>query len=82
MDNPEIKLEKDIHVVHDDHLAELLSSLGLERRFSEGKLLCKFCKEPVDFDTLGAIIPEAGSIKLTCDRPKCVAKLAGYLQER
>ncbi|MEE9237397.1 MAG: hypothetical protein V3U52_06375 [Thermoplasmata archaeon] len=56
----------------------LIDSLGWKDE--EGKLVrkdgeavvCRHCEDPIDADTLGAVMP--GSLEVYCDNPVCFAE--------
>ena len=76
------KDKENIKAIHDDNLIELLTNLDLIDNLNASKLNCKFCKEVISLDNLSAIFPDSGSIKLSCDHPKCISKLNRYLNEK
>lgn len=72
------EIRRSLKAVHDDDLRALLTELGVVRDFERGVIKCKFCGSVVSWETLHALFPESGSIKLACTRPACV----GALMER
>jgi hypothetical protein len=72
-------MKKTLQLVHDNELETLLASLGLEEKINESKLKCKFCKEAVTSESIHSIFPEAGSIKVVCDKVECIKALTFFL---
>jgi hypothetical protein len=70
-----------ISAVHDDDLVEFLENLGVRSVVDRGEAKCKFCREPINFDNLGAVFPESGDVKFVCDKPACLASLAEHRSE-
>ncbi|MCB9284139.1 MAG: hypothetical protein H6563_08720 [Lewinellaceae bacterium] len=71
-----------LKVIHDDKIEKLLRNLELLESVQEGKVKCKFCKEPVRLSTINGIFPESNTIKISCDKPECVLLLSEYLNEK
>ena len=71
--------KKTLQLVHDNELERLLVSLGLDKKIEEGKVRCKFCKEPVSLESIHSIFPEAGNIKVVCDSVECIKMLTFFL---
>lgn len=71
-----------LKAVSDDKLVDLFKNLGLYDSVLEGKLKCKFCGEIVTLDSISAIFPESGSIKIVCDKPSCLAGFNNFLKQQ
>jgi hypothetical protein len=63
-------------------LARLLDKADLRRKFERGELKCKFCRTPVDDETMYALLRESGSVKAVCKRPDCVAQFVAWIESR
>ncbi len=61
-------------------LDSLISALGLEPEIDEGILGCDFCEEVVTRETLFAVFPEDETVKLVCNRPRCIKLFALHIQ--
>lgn len=70
-----------LKVVHDDKIQKLLNNLELLESVQAGQVKCKFCKEPVQLNTINGIFPESNTVKISCDKPECVLSLSEYLNE-
>ena len=57
-----------LSVVHEDDIATLMSSLGILNKVNDGRIKCKFCQRKTSADNIHSIFPEAGSIKIVCDK--------------
>jgi hypothetical protein len=68
-----------IAAVHDDDLRQLLESLGVLGDLTAGRLLCRFCGSQVTERNLYAILPDSGQVRVVCDTPACVKRLAQRL---
>ena len=62
----------DLTAVWDEDLRALLDNLGILDDLAAGNTRCIVCTRIVDFDNLGAIIPSADSVQVTCDNSGCV----------
>jgi hypothetical protein len=56
----------------DSDLRTLLENLGIIERLLTGELTCSVCGKTVDFDNLGAILPQADSAQVVCDCAHCI----------
>jgi hypothetical protein len=72
---------KNLNVVHDDELLQLIEKLGLKKRMDEGKLKCKFTGTVITFENLYSLFPESGDIKLVCDTPEAIKLFIEYSNE-
>jgi hypothetical protein len=70
-----------LKAVHDDDLEVVLKALGLYAAFSQGKLKCIFCSEPITWENLHSLIPDSGAIKCGCNKPFCVEQLVSRLEK-
>ncbi len=77
-----MKEREKVQAVHDNQLKEFFSNLGLLQKLKTGDLKCKFCKEPLTNENIYSIFPQGGDIKITCDKPRCIAELTSFLNER
>jgi hypothetical protein len=68
-----------VKAVHDDQLIGYLRSLGLNPDGVLGR--CKFCREDVTIDTLAALFPQGGDLKVVCHRRECLAGLQELIRE-
>lgn len=75
-------IKKEIKAVHDQDLERLLRDLGIFNDIKDGKKKCKICDCIINLTNLQALYPESGDIKTTCDKPECLKKLYGYLDEK
>lgn len=71
-----------INAITDDKLILLLTNIGLYENVISGKIKCKFCGEIVTIECISAIFPESGSIKISCDKPSCIAGLNNFLNQK
>jgi hypothetical protein len=71
-----------IQAVHDDDLLTLLRHLDLLSELEAGQLKCRFCDDPVTFDSLGSLLPDNGTIRVTCSKPECTKALQEWIVER
>ena len=62
----------DLTAVWDEDLRALLDNLGILDDLTAGNTNCMVCTRIVDFDNLGAIIPSADSVQVTCYNSGCV----------
>ncbi len=70
------RLQKsNIKAVHDSDLQDVLTSLGVFEKVSNGNATCTFCNTNVNLDNLEAVYKERGSIKFICSKDDCVSKL-------
>lgn len=74
--------KKQLNAVHERDLGTLLKRFGVQEKFNEGILSCKFCKISVTKENIYSVLPEAGMVNLICDKPDCVTQLLGYLEEK
>jgi hypothetical protein len=74
-------MKKEIKAVHNNDLIELLKNLGLYTKLEQGLLKCKFTETVITLDNIHSIFPEAGSIKLVCNKPEAIRALSNYLYE-
>ncbi len=75
------RLVKDtVDAVHDQDIETYLASLGILAKLQRGRMLCKFCRDPVTLDTLHSLFPQSGDIKVVCDKPHCVIQLTDLLR--
>jgi hypothetical protein len=68
-----------IRAVHDDDLDPVLDRLGLGSQLRAGDLKCKVCGKIVTRETLQALFPDSGTIKVLCSNPSC---MKGFIRER
>jgi len=66
--------KKRIRAVHEQDLEELVKNLGLEDRIRAGDISCAICKNKIDLDNLGAIVPSGKTILLICEKDDCLKK--------
>lgn len=71
-----------LKAISDDKLIDLLKNINLYDSVVDRKIKCKFCGEIVTLDCISAIFPESGSIKISCDKPSCLAGLNNFLNEK
>ncbi|HLA82413.1 MAG TPA: hypothetical protein VJP78_12475 [Thermoleophilia bacterium] len=64
-----------IRAVHDDDLDAVLDRLGLGGKLRAGDLKCRICGEIVTRETLQALFPDSGTIKVLCNKPSCMTGL-------
>jgi len=64
-----------IRAVHDDDLDAVLDRLGLGRHLRAGELKCKICGAIVTRETLQALFPDSGTIKVLCNNVSCMKEL-------
>lgn len=74
--------KKQLNAVHERDLGTLLKQFGIQEKFDNNELLCKFCKEMVNKDNIYSVLPEAGMFNLICDKPDCITQLMEYLGEK
>lgn len=70
-----------VNVVHDDDLEKFLETLGILKKFKDGKLKCKFCAAVIAFENLHSIFPQSGQVKLVCDKAECMRQLSDLLRD-
>jgi len=75
-------MKKDLHVIHNDQLIELIEKLGFLEELKAGKIKCKFTGTIITFENLHSIFPESGSIKFVCDSPEAIKLLSEYINEK
>ena len=61
-----------IRAVHDDDLDAVLDRLGLGGQLRAGALKCKICGVIVTRESLQALFPDSGTIKVLCNNPSCM----------
>ena len=76
------KEKRNLKVVHDFELKDLLLSLGKLDKLQSGKLRCKFCRQVITLDNIHSIFPESGQVNFVCDHSDCVKKFLIYIQEK
>lgn len=64
-----------VRAIYDDDLDSILDRLGLAGHLRGGQLKCKVCKEVVTRDTLQALFPDSGAIRVLCNKPSCMKQL-------
>jgi len=64
-----------IRAVHDDDLDAVLDRLGLGGQLRAGELKCRICGDTVSRETLQALFPDSGAIKVLCNKPSCMKGL-------
>ena len=64
-----------LRAVHDDDLIGVLDRLGLRKDFERGALTCAFSDDVITWDNLHSIFPHGGTVKVSCDREECIARL-------
>ena len=69
-----------IHAIHDQDIEGYLESLGILKKLRRGRILCKFCRDPVTLETLHSLFPQSGDVKVVCEKPSCVLQLTDYLR--
>jgi hypothetical protein len=70
--------QEGIKAVHDDDLEDFLSSVGILHDILAGEARCKFCRQIVDLDSVQAVFPESGSVRLVCNREGCMNAFLRY----
>lgn len=70
-----------VNVVHDDDLEKFLETLGILKKFKDGKIKCKFCAVVITFENLHSIFPQSGQVKLVCDKAECMRQLSDLLRD-
>ena len=73
--------KKAINTIYDDQLETLLKNLGILNSIKQHKKKCKFCGERITLESISYIFPEAGDIKIVCDRPECIGKLIDHINK-
>ena len=68
-----------LKAVHDDDLDILLDRLGLSGELRAGRLRCKVCEDTITRDTLQALFPDSGIIRVICSKPLCMKQ---FLRDR
>jgi hypothetical protein len=71
-----------LRAVHDDDLEQVLKALGLFEDVKAGRTRCALCREPVTLDTLHAVYPDSGELKVACEKAECVKLLLSRLERR
>lgn len=67
---------KTLRAVHDDDLVAFLRHVGLLDDLQAGRVVCRYCEDPLNLQTLEAIYPEHGQIRAVCSKPSCLLRLA------
>lgn len=71
-----------LRAVHDDDLQVVLQGLGIYGDFMGGRLRCANCGDVISSDNLYALYPDSGQVKVSCDRPDCIAEVLARQAER
>jgi|GEM_PF-1668284 len=56
-------------------IIEILKKYNLLSKIENGKLTCKYCKDPVCLENVYAIFRQSGSLKIVCSKQKCISNL-------
>lgn len=67
--------------VHDDDLELYLDRLGVRSRFSRGDVHCFSCEGVLSLETLAALFPDSGVVKVACSKPQCLLALVRWRDE-
>ena len=70
-----------LQAIEDKKFIDFLKNLELYDDVLAGKKKCKFCKSVLTLESITYIFPEAGSIKMVCDKPDCINKLLDHINE-
>jgi hypothetical protein len=73
---------RSINAVHESDLEGFLASVGLLQEFQDGKLKCKFCKDPIDKQNIYSIIKDSDTYKAVCSKAQCVSALMEFLEAK
>ena len=66
-----------ISAIHDWHLQQTLSELGLLVPLEQGLLRCKNCEKKLVFDSVGGILVlESKQYALVCDNALCISTVS------
>lgn len=68
---------KPFWAVHESDLEQMLKHLGADDAIKNKREKCCFCHSFVTFDNIFAIVRKGNKNRFCCDKPDCVAKLAG-----
>lgn len=72
---------EELKAVHARDLDRLVESLGIAEALRNGSLRCEFCGCEVRKENLGAVYPEAGEVRVSCNKADCIrqalAKMKG-----
>lgn len=63
-----------LKVVHANELENLLESLKVREKVEHGKVKCVSCGKTLELESIGAISPQNGFIKFTCENTNCLSK--------
>jgi hypothetical protein len=63
---------RQMSVVHDRDLDDLIDALGLRSRMYAGELRCAVCNTTITRDNLGGVYAERGQVLALCDSRSCV----------
>ncbi len=76
------KNKKELNVVHDNNLLDILKKLGVKDEIEKEVRICKFCNRTISFENIHTIFPESGDVKIVCNEPECVKELLVYVNKR
>lgn len=68
-------MTRKLRAVYDDDLQTFLASIGILTDLQAGRIPCAFCSETVTSESLHAVFPDSGRIKVSCNQPACIRKL-------
>ena len=74
--------KKQMDVVHERDVDRLLDKMGIKEDFYNNKKTCKFCKNVVNIKNIYSFLPEAGTINIICDNPKCITDFLEYMESK
>lgn len=70
-----------LKAVYSSDLDSFLAKLGFAESFSQGDIVCRYCKCVLTKENLYAIVPAYGTIEFCCNQPECVLSLAEEAQK-
>jgi len=68
---------KTLDLLHYSDLEQFLKNIKKYNDFKEGKILCKFCNEPITLDNICAILLRKDDFIFLCNKESCYTN---YLQ--
>lgn len=64
-----------LKAVYEDDLMKYLESVGLLSEIEAGRVLCKYCGNPITLENLEVIVPNQGEIEVVCNNKNCLNQL-------
>ncbi|ETB63823.1 TPA: hypothetical protein DIC38_02215 [Candidatus Nomurabacteria bacterium] len=74
--------KKDIDVIHEDDLIDVLKKIGFYDKLLENKVICKFCNSTITLENIHSILPQSDTFSFICDNPTCIETLIKYLDNK